>query len=196
MIDIYDLKVLFMKNIRDLVGIIFGFHREIQELRTRVAQLSWDAAFGMWTRDAFTEFCRVMPRGTRIIAFIDLNDIHALNYQIGYTEVDQRIRATFAIPFRRSDLVARWYSGDEIVILFDSDRMGAEHKLSELRESAGRQGLTFVFEIGEWRVGQQPIVEAVDALSQRSSQKKQAHSARLPLEFPPQGALECLTPMA
>ncbi len=184
-----------MKNIKDIVGVIFGFHREIQELRARVAQLSWDATFGMWTRDAFLEFCRVMPRDIRLMAFIDLNDIHALNYQHGYTEVDRRIRATFAIPFRRSDLVARWYSGDEIVILFDADRAGAEHKLSELRESAGRHGLTFVSEIGEWRVGQQSVVEAINALSQRSSQKKLARATALPMEFAPKGALECLTPM-
>lgn len=181
-----------MKTIKHFIGAIFGFHQEIHALRERVAQLSWDANFGMWTRDAFLEFCRVMPRGVRIVAFIDLNDIHALNYQVGYTEVDRRIRATFAIPFRRSDLVARWYSGDEIVILFDSDRPGAEHKLSELRESAGRQGLTFVSEIGEWQVGQQPVIEAINALSQRSSQKKLARPAG-GRDFAAQGALECLT---
>lgn len=182
-----------MKTIRHLVGKVFGFHREIQDLRNRVAQLSWDTSFGMWTRDAFLEFCRVMPRGSRTLAFIDLNHIHDLNYQVGYTEVDRRIRATFAIPFRRSDLVARWYSGDEIVILFDSDRPGAEYKLSELRESAGRQGLTFVSEIGEWQVGQQPVIETINMLSQRSSQKKLARPNAVARDFVAQGALECLT---
>jgi GGDEF domain-containing protein len=183
-----------MNGVKYFIGTLFGFHREIQELRRRVAQLSWDATFGMWTRDAFIEFCRVMPRGVRAIAFVDLNDIHTLNHQLGYPEVDRRIRATFAIPFRRSDLVARWYSGDEIVILFDSDRLGAEHKLGELRESAGRHGLTFVSEIGEWQVGQQPIVEAINALSQRNSQKKLTHRAA-PLEFAAKGTVECLTSM-
>jgi GGDEF domain-containing protein len=158
--------------IRKWVSELFGFGQEINNLRQRIAELSWDNTFGMWTRPAFLEFCRVMPRGGRVVALIDLNHIHDLNYQYGYAEVDRRIKATFAIPFRRSDIVARWYSGDEIVILFDADQTGAERKIGELRESAGRAGLTFVFAIGEWEVGRQPIIEVITALSQRLAQEK------------------------
>ena len=52
-----------MKNLRRLYGRLFGFHQEIQELEKRVQELSWDEPFGMWTRGAFLQFCRVMPRG-------------------------------------------------------------------------------------------------------------------------------------
>jgi GGDEF domain-containing protein len=154
------------------VADIFGFEQELDDLRQRIVELSWDTTFGMWTRPAFLEFCRVMPRGRRVVALIDLNHIHDLNYQCGYTEVDRRIKMTFAIPFRRSDIVARWYSGDEIVILFDGGRVGMERKIEELRESACNAGLTFMFAIGEWEVGCQLIEEVVTALSQRIAQEK------------------------
>ena len=118
---------------RKLIGRLFGFHVELAELQEQIRELQWDRPFGMLTRGAFIQHCAVMPRGVRNIAFIDLDDINVLNDRYGYIEVNDRVRATFSVPFRRSDMVARWYSGDEIVILFDSDRQGAERKLRELR---------------------------------------------------------------
>ena len=176
------MNILLWCTIKKWAGKLFGFQREIDELRRRVVELSWDYSFGMWTRQAFLEFCRVMPRGLRTIAFIDLNDIHTLNYHYSYIEVDRRIHTTFSIPFRRSDIVARWYSGDEIVILFDSDRTGAEWKISELREAARRSGLTFVCALGEWEVGRQPIEEIIATLSQHTVQEKLVNSPTTLLE--------------
>ena len=116
---------------RKLVGRLFGFEAELQE---QIQELQWDRLFGMLTLGAFIQHCGVMPRGVRNIAFIDLDDIN---------EVDDRVRATFPAPFRRSDIFARWYSGDEIVIPVDSDRQGGERKLHELSQSAVSNGLSF-----------------------------------------------------
>ena len=153
--------------LRRLVGRIFGFDREISLLREQVSELSWDTAYGMWTRGAFLQFCQVMPRGTRIVVFIDLDEIHTLNRQMGYTEVDRRIQNMFSVPFRRSDVVARWYSGDEIVILFDSDRDGANRKLEELIRSAEAEGMSFKYELGEWEVGKQAAQDVIDVLADK-----------------------------
>lgn len=153
--------------LRRLVGKLFGFEAEISELRRQVKELSWDSSFGMWTREAFLQFCHVMPRDTRCVAFIDLNHIHELNEQLGYSEVDRRVKEMFSVPFRRSDIVARWYSGDEIVILFDSDLTVAQQKVEQLRSSANEQELTFYCEIGAWEIGKQTIENAVDALAQK-----------------------------
>ena len=145
-----------------------GLDTELKELRQRVEELSWDSAYGMWTRGAVLQFCQVMPRGTRTILFIDLDKIHVLNNELGYTAVDARIQASFsAISLRRSDLVARWYSGDEIVILFDSDRPFADSKIADLQESAKAQGLSFTYAVGEWDVGKESIEEVVKELSDR-----------------------------
>jgi len=144
-----------------------ALQQENQELKQRVDELSWDSAFGMWTRGAFLQFCRVMPRGQRVVVFIDLNDIHTLNHVLGYKEVDRRVREIFSIPFRKSDIVARWYSGDEIVILFDSDMAGAEKKIAELKESARKQDMDFEYEISVWKVGRTTINEVIDELSEK-----------------------------
>lgn len=158
--------------LRATVSRIFGLQSEIKDLRTKVKELSWDEPFGMWTRGAFLQFCRVMPRGIKTVAFIDLDDIHSLNERHGYSEVNRRVRSTFSIPFRRSDLIARWFSGDEIVILLDCDREGAELKISKLRESARRHGLSFTYEIGEWDVGCQSILKVMEKLSTKNCRKK------------------------
>jgi len=157
--------------LKDSVNRFFGLQRKIKNLRSQVKELSWDEPFGMLTRGAFLQHCRVMPRGRRVVAFIDLDEIHSLNRDLGYTEVDKRVKATFSIRFRRSDLVARWYSGDEIVILFDCDMDGAEVKISQIRESARKNGLTFTYEIGEWAVGHQSIINVIDDLSNKNCKK-------------------------
>ena len=159
--------------LRLFVGKIFGFQRKIEVLEEQIEHLRWDTAFGMWTREAFLQFCQIMPRGMRILAFIDLDQIHVLNEEYGYAEVDRRVKSTFSDPFRRSDIVARWYSGDEIVILFDSDRAGAVSKMDELNHSASTQGLSFKFVFGDWEVGKTYIEEVVDEMSSQLSLEKE-----------------------
>lgn len=160
--------------LQKLAGRIFGFDQEIALLREQVNQLRWDTAYGMWTRGAFLQFCQIMPRSTRMVVFIDFNDIHRLNNQVGYADVDRRIRNTFSVPFRRSDVVARWYSGDEIVILFDSNREGAEGKLGELTHWARKEGLSFKYALGEWEVGKQTAEDVIGALGDEVAKQKLA----------------------
>src|SRR3972149_6988341 len=100
-------------SVKALIGRILGYQSEIEALNRKLQELSWDQVFGMWTRTAFLQFCRVMPRGRRALVFIDLDHIHELNHKLGYAEVDRRVRSTFSIPLRSSDIVARGDSGDE-----------------------------------------------------------------------------------
>ena len=80
------------------------------------------------------------------------------------------------MPFRRSDVVARWYSGDEIVILFDSDEEGARRKVGQLIESAVEQDLTFFAELGQWEVGNSTIEDIVEELADGVTKQKKAES--------------------
>jgi hypothetical protein len=86
--------------------------------------------------------------------------------------VDQRIRRTFSIPFRSSDLIARWYSGDEVVILFDGEIEGARHKMRELAAAARAQDLSFCSEHDFWRVGEEPVKDIVDRMGARICRAK------------------------
>jgi GGDEF domain-containing protein len=167
--------------LKKLVGKLFGFEAEIALLKEQISQLSLDPVFGIWTRNAFLQFSHVMPRGLRVVVFLDLDNLHQLNDQYGYEEINRRIRAIFSIPFRRSDLVARWFSGDEIVILFDSDEEFALRKVAQLEEAARQQGMSFHFQLGIWDVGKEPVERVIDELSakvlgQKSWEKQQRGS--------------------
>ncbi len=155
-----------------IIGRFLGYEQELDNLRSKVAELSWDETYGMLTRGAFLQFCRVMPRGSRVVCFIDLDDIHHLNHMHGYTEVNRRVANTFSIPFRSSDLVARWFSGDEIVILFDGNLKGATLKIEQLQKSGIENGITFTYEIGSWEVGKQSIRDVIEELSSTNIRKR------------------------
>lgn len=169
--SMYYIIVLYVMNTlskeKRVLARIFGIHGHILDLERKIRELSWDSAFNMWTRNAFLQFCSVMPRGVRTVAFIDLDDIHGLNASVGYREVDRRIRDTFSIPWRSSDIVARWYSGDEIVILFDNDIQSATDKMFELKKSGKSHDIGFVHELGSWVVGEETIECVVDNLTKR-----------------------------
>jgi hypothetical protein len=158
--------------VRGLIGRLFGFDQEIQELKDKIKSLSWDDAFGMWTRSAFLHFCEVMPRGLRCVFLLDFDGIHDLNARVGYESVDERVRKTFGMPFRASDLIARWYSGDEVVILFDGGLDGALHKMRDLEASAAENGLSFRYEHDVWTVGEEPAKAVVDRIGARLCKAK------------------------
>lgn len=172
---------------RGLIGKLFGFEQEIEELKGKIKSLSWDDAFAMWTRCAFLHFCELMPRGTRCVLLLDFDRIHEMNARLGYRAVDERIRETFSIPFRSSDLIARWYSGDEVVILFDGEIDGALRKMRELEVSARGNGLSFRWEHDSWRVGEESVKEVVDRIGSRLCRMKGSRrvepSRQRPLEL-------------
>ena len=150
---------------KTIIAKLCGLHSHIVDLERQIRDLSWDKSFDMWTKNAFLQFCSVMPRGCRAVAFIDIDDVHGLNHKHGYQEVDRRIRAMFAIPWRGGDIVARWYSGDEFVVLFDNHGDGPQRKIEELRASAESNGLAFVCELGTWDVGRRTITTVIGELS-------------------------------
>lgn len=153
--------------LKKLIGKLFGFEAAIKQLQDQISQLSMDPVFGVWTRNAFLQFSHVMPRGLRVVVFLDLDNLHKLNDQYGYDEINRRIKAIFSIPFRRSDLIARWFSGDEIVILFDADEEFALRKISQLEEAARQQGMSFHFQLGIWDVGKDPVEKVIDELAEK-----------------------------
>jgi hypothetical protein len=143
---------------------LFGVQGEIDDLRRQVAELSWDEPFGMWTRGAFLRMCRGLRGGRRHVAFLDLNGIGDMNLQYSYSEVDRRIRMTFGLIRGSGDLVARWYSGDEIVIVFNTGRE-PYRIMARLRENARKYGITFTEALGDWEPERESIVEVIDSLS-------------------------------
>ena len=160
--------------IRKLVGRIFGFDVEIAHLERKVKDLGWDQCFGMFTRPAFIEICRMQPRITRAVAFLDFDRIHELNHNVGYEEVNRRIRDLFSGSLRKSDLVGRHFSGDEIVIVLDTDDRAIAMKVLEgLLARARKNGLSFTYALGLWGKDE-PLQEVTDRLGEKVLAQKRA----------------------
>jgi hypothetical protein len=100
------------------------FRRELRSALT-------DPTYGILTRwggeRAWQRLSRHYARFD--VVFMDLDELHRLNAELGYAEVDRRICA--ALVYRREDIMtARWYSGDEIVaIVSKGDGFGFAHRL-------------------------------------------------------------------
>jgi diguanylate cyclase len=142
--------------------------RQIALLQSEIAELGWDTNFGMFTRNALLRHCRSLEGDARQVAFVDLEAIHSLNLLYGYAEVDARVRATFDTPWRNLHTVARWFSGDEIAIVFDeaSSTEQARAQMCELESRAQAQGLGFDWAIGRWETGSESVEEAVARLAE------------------------------
>jgi len=150
---------------------------ENHKLRQQVEELSWDEPFGMLTRPAFLQYCRQLPGKPRWVAFIDLNDIGCLNRLHRYTEMDRRIRALFAGIHERQGIAARWYSGDEIVILSSGAR-NPHATMMDLVFRGREVGLEFSFQTGVWDSRRETIEMAIEALSSHASHRKRFHVVR------------------
>lgn len=106
----------------------------LQERRVQAAH--YDEAFGMLTRAGLDAKLRRLTTEVDVL-FIDLDRIHELNAELGYTEVDKLIRQAFAL--RSTDaIVGRHYSGDEIVIITRrGDGAGLSERLTARLATAG-----------------------------------------------------------
>ena len=152
--------------LRRLVAWLFGFGREIGELEERVRRLAWDPAFGMYTRAALLAMSGRELRGRKSVVFLDLDRVHELNLLYGYAEVDRRIRAAFSSNTRRSDMwAARWWSGDEVLLVLDSETDQTEAVVSRLAQSAKEHELSFTHAVGEWDGDADGLTAVVQRLS-------------------------------
>ena len=163
--------------IKHWLGRFLKIQAEIDALQIKLNELSWDDTFGMLTRNGFLHLCREISPQVRKVVFIDLDGIGDLNLELGYVEVDRRIKSIFNGFSISNEIVARWYSGDEIVLVFD-DLTASDHRIQQLYKEAEEAGISFVYASGIWHKQHTPINEIVDRLSARVCAEKQLHSMR------------------
>ena len=141
-----------------LVSKVFGFEKELQKvfhenslLQRKIKTMGYDETFGMMTRCGLLNACAMLPRDTkRIAVFIDLDDLHTANQTWGYGKVNDLVRNTFRLR-RESDVIGRWFSGDEILLLMDTtDKEGAEMLLKNMLFIAKQNRLCFTYDLAVW----------------------------------------------
>ena len=163
--------------LRRILARVFGFKQEVDSLREEVKRLSHDDAFGILTRQGLMASCK--KGGTcKAVVFLDFDRIHELNQELGYENVNQRIRRTFSLHVRRTDVcLGRWYSGDEILVMVDGGRTAAEAVLDRLRMHAQQQELSFSAAVGIWNSQRESLGICVEQLAKEVLEQKQARVA-------------------
>ncbi len=153
---------------RNFIGWLFGFNAQMRNLHEQLKDLSWDTAFGMYTRPGLMALVRSNLNGEKAVVFVDLDRIHDLNSLLGYSEVDRRVKLVFSTQTRQADvLAARWWSGDEILLVLDCTPLGAYAVMDRLAQSASSQGLSFTCAIDRWDADNDDLDSVVEPLSQK-----------------------------
>jgi GGDEF domain-containing protein len=131
-----------------------------------------DRAYGCLTRVGLER--RWTGRGA--VLFLDIDDMRGLNKFHGYREVDRRIREALAESCRAGEaVVARWASGDEIVIWLH-DLEAAGHVQTRLQAAFARRGMSAMY--GAARA-QRSLPHTVAAASDRVQDLKRARDLAL-----------------
>ena len=87
--------------------------KELKEARV-------DAAFDIYSRYGIEQKVKGWKGGNVHILFADLDNIHRLNERYGYRVIDRKIRTAFQNikqKLGKNEFLARWYSGDEWVLI-------------------------------------------------------------------------------
>lgn len=159
---------------------IFGFEHEISLLRRKYEKMLWDPNFEIFSRAGLDEMIENSRDEYRTVAFIDFDDIHRLNRQYGYDDVNRRIRSTLSRLAKAPEVfVARWYSGDEMVVLSGYDEATTESLVEEALRSGEHNGVPFTHQTGEWD-NSTPFKDTVEELSNKVLKlKKQIRCRRI-----------------
>lgn len=155
--------------------LIVPYRREnsVTALRAEICRLSYDDAFGMLTRPALLEHVTRLAPGRYCVVFLDIDGVHTLNGILGMEEVNRRVRDSFALAFRHTDLVARWFSGDEIVVILPDDATATRGFTERLQREASEHGLSFCSAAGVWNNPRTSLGEIVQRLSQTVHSRKE-----------------------
>jgi hypothetical protein len=140
-------------------------------MRLLLEQLARDDAYGCYSRQGLelVAWPRIAAKAKWVI-FADIDDMHQLNTDLGYAEVDRRIRE--ALQVRASDVMAtgRYFSGDEIVwVISNGDPEGM---ISRLTKSLAKQNLSALFAFAP--VISKKLTENVASAAARVQEAKQA----------------------
>jgi GGDEF domain-containing protein len=124
----------------ELIAALAAAHARVEAMRI-------DPTYGVLTRVALD----AEPPQHGAIVFWDVDHMHELNEAFGYENVDQRIREACKSIREREDciLVARWYSGDELIYCCPTaDAAAAAERIVELFRAQGIGITAGVAEIG------------------------------------------------
>jgi GGDEF domain-containing protein len=142
-----------------------------QEVSILLNKLCIDPAFGIYTKQAFLHI--ILPqvyKKIKGVIFGDIDDLRILNKQFGYQYADEQINK--ALKHRGSDIIFRWYSGDELVwILLSGDVNAAIERFSISLRAVGLS-ITFAGKNIESLTHEEDLCPIIKELTKEVMRKK------------------------
>lgn len=124
---------------------------ENEKLRRTLKELVYDNDYGMLTRKGFENTLHKFPRNQTLwITAMDICDMRGNNETHGYHKTNRLIKNTYSV-LRKSDICARFFSGDEIILITTNYPARA---LKKLKESAQANGIDFGYNIARTRANE------------------------------------------
>lgn len=105
-----------------------ALQEEIARLTEENRALKTHEPYGIMTRAAF-ELEKRNLKGGQYVVFGDIDDMHGLNTQYGYEEVNNKIRNALQVRSEDLLLTGLLFSGDEIVFVISGDPVGFGKRL-------------------------------------------------------------------
>lgn len=123
-----------MESIQYWKNRVLELEKELNKART-------DKTFGIYSRYGIESIASGWEDQQVYVLFADLDEIHKLNAKLGYQKVDKKINSAFkAIKeiLCDNDYLARWYSGDEWILISKSN---PEKYVKEIFDAFHLQGI-------------------------------------------------------
>lgn len=158
--------------IKAIVGWLFGFNREIDQLKKELGNLGWDSAWGVHTKSVLSLSNGYNGNGHKTVALLSFEGLNERKKELGNVEIDNRIKVIFRQPLRASDTVAKW-SDNEVALVLASNNGGAEIPLKRLAAEAEDKGITFSYVMKEFQHGRGSLPETIRELSKIINKKEE-----------------------
>ena len=169
---------------------------EIEALRLENAELKRQikthrtcAVYGILTRTALeADWTEQKQIAGLAISFLDIDDLKLRNAELGQDETNRRINQAFSMARSGEviEVVGRFFSGDEFVILAPKDQIVAA--CDRLMTALSNQGMSATAAIVLYK-GQETLAESVreagDLVARCKAIKKGRTYNFLPIELPP-----------
>ena len=156
--------------IKTIVGWMFGFNKEISQMKKELGQLGVDKAWGLHTKSVLSLVNGSNGDAEKTVALLSFEGLAERRKEFGNVEIDNRIKTIFRQPLRASDIAAKW-SDNEVVAVLSSNNGGAEIPLKRLAAMAEEQGITFSYVMKEWQSGRNSLTEIVRELGKIINKK-------------------------
>jgi len=160
-------------NIRSFIGNLLGFDRELAAIKKKYEKLLWDPSFEVYSHAGLEEIGKTLGDKYKTVAFIDFDDVRELNNIYGYEEVNRIIRDTLKeLSSAAGVFIARWFSGDEVVMLSRNDKDTTENIVANAYLiGTFFNGMPFTYHIEVWDEKVR-LFQFIDTLSRKVTQLK------------------------